>query len=172
MSFSWTFVSQLRLKFVFCKRIWSKEVFLISTQWILSWLDNHHLIMNWWLSCKDIVLSVLIKSSDIFSLTAFLHHTVLSLQQLLTTLVRYRRELKNSYMIIYEYTIQIMIQWKTAIIFLININSFVFLLDNHQLIIDWFFSVKNMKLWALSIDKRSLQSFIYFVMVRVIAFLT
>ena len=58
LSFSWTFVSQLRIKF--------EEVFLISTQWMLSSLDNNHLIMKWWLSCKDIILSVLIKSFDIF----------------------------------------------------------------------------------------------------------
>ena len=66
LSFSWTFISQSRLKFVFCKRIWSKDVFFISTQWIFSWLDNHRLIMNWWWSCKDIILSVLIKIFDIF----------------------------------------------------------------------------------------------------------
>ena len=97
LSFSWTFVSQLLIKF--------EEVFLISTQWMLSSLDNNHLIMKWWLSCKDIILSVLIKSFDIFSLTPFLRCIVL-----LTTLIRYRRELKNFYMYIYGYTIQTVIQ--------------------------------------------------------------
>ena len=134
MSFSWTFVSQPRLKFEFCKHIWSKEVFLISTQWILSWLGNHHLIINCWLSSRDIILSVLIKSFDsLFTLYCTAH-----LQQLLTTLIRYKRELKNSYMYIYGYKIQTVIQWKTSSISLINIYSFVFLLDNHQLINDWF----------------------------------
>ena len=99
LSFSWTFISQSRLKFVFCKRIWSKDVFLISTQWIFSWLDNHRLIRNWWWSCKDIILSVLIKIFDIFFFDSlFTLNCAAHLQQLLTTLLRNRRELKNSYM--------------------------------------------------------------------------
>ena len=123
------------------------EVFLISTQWILSWLDNNHLIMNWRLSGKYVILSLLIKTFFLwlpFTLCCAAH-----LQQLLTTLIGYTRKLKNSYMDIYEYTIQTVIQWKTASIFFININNVVFLLENHQLIIDWFLSGKtwNFEYW-------------------------
>ena len=71
------------------------------------------------------------------------------LQQLLTTFIRYKRELKNSYMYIYGYIMQTVIHWNTASIFVIHIYSFVFLLGNHELIIDWFLSVKtwNFEYW-------------------------
>ena len=151
MRFSWTFVSQLHLKVVFCKRISSNEGFLISTQWILSWLDNHHLIKNWWLSSKDIIMSTLIKSFDIFSLTRFSRYIVLLVCNSYWPLLWDTAEIWRILICTFLYPIHntncnSVKYWKN---FLINIFSFMFLLDNHQLIIGWFLSVKtwNFEYW-------------------------
>ena len=164
MRFSWTFVSQLRLKFVFCKRIWSNEAFLISTQWILSWQDNHRLIMKWWLSSKDIILSILIKSFDILSLTRFLRYAALlacnSYWPLLSDTAEIWRVLIRTFLYpIHNANCDSVKGCKNV---LINIFSFVFLLDYHQLIIDWFLSVKTWN-WVLIKDPCSL----LFIMVMV-----
>ena len=130
------------------------EVFLISTQWILSWLDNNHLIMNWRLSGKDVILSVLIKSFDVFSLTSFYVMLCCSLAT----------AIDHSYKI-HERTEEFLYGhiWilntncdsvKDCKHFLININNFVFLLENHQLIIDWFLSDKtwNFEYWQKTLE--------------------
>ena len=97
------------------------QVFLISTQWILSWLDNHQLIMNWWLSCKYMILSLFIdkKHWHFFFDSLFTLYCAAQLHQLLTTFIRHRRELNYCYMCMCGYTIQTVIQWKAASMFLL-----------------------------------------------------
>ena len=131
---------------MFCKRIWSKEVFLISTQWILSWINNHHLILNWWLSCKDIIFSVLMKSFFLWlpfyvllccSLATAIDHSYKIQER--------TEEFLHVHIWIHNTNCDSVKDCKH---FLINIYSFTFLLDNHQLIINWW-SVKtwNFEYW-------------------------
>ena len=121
-------------------------MFLISTQWILSWLDNHHLIMNWRLSCKDMILSVMIKSIDIFPLTLFLRFIVLLICKKYWPLLQDTRIIICTYM---DTRYKLWFSERLQAFFFINIYSFALLLDSHQLIIDCLFSVKtsNFEIW-------------------------
>ena len=136
---------------MFRKRIWSKEKCLKCFLSVLSeWLDNHHLIMNWWLSGKDIILSVLIKSFDIFFFWTLFY--VIFCCSLAKAIDHYYKIQERTKEFLY---IHIWIHnpncdsVKDCKHFLINIYGFVFLLDNHLLIIDWFLSVKiwNFEYW-------------------------
>ena len=97
------------------------QVFLISTQWILSWLDNYQLIMNWWLSCKNMILSLFIdkKHWNFFFDSLFTLYCAAQLQQLLATFIRHRKQLKNCYMYMCGYTIQTVMHWKAVSMFLL-----------------------------------------------------
>ena len=110
------------------------QVFLISTQRIFSWLDNHQLIMKWSLCCKDTILSVLIKSIDIFSLTSFYLILCCSLATVIDHSYKTKERTEEFLYVhiwIQNTNCDLVKDYKH---FCIKIYSFVLLLGNYQLI--------------------------------------